>query len=290
MSDIAPRKWIPAQSRAVYERPAVGSRVGWRYAVWQVTEVRVRSEVDYTDADRQTLTRLLPQVREQRRPYTVVLRHERGPVLVDQQFLRTLHDGTATVHISIRAGGSPTWWVMADRYQTCSCHGHPWPCLDYDRDRLVEKAARQFDRDMLGAQPGWCAACGEPITRRQKSLTFPEPSLIVPGAPPPEFHTRRDCWYGAVEYERKLRIPTYPDAARLVSCPGQAFEHEDGSADCSAGAGCTGHHGAPGHPRNAESCGSPPGVLGDARPSRRCGYEYCHGIDRSELTTVEGAK
>lgn len=255
--------------------------MAWRYAVWVVHQIHPRADVDLTDEDRHTMNAYKAEYRERYRPYTIVLRHERGPVLVQPDGIQTLHDGAKTVHLRVRGQLYPGWQIVAERYPVCSCHGDPWPCQDHDRDIVTAETMLKVERDLKGAEPGRCAHCLEVITSRQKSITFPEPSLIVPGAPPPRFHTRQQCWSGAVEYEIGRRLVADPGAERLVSCPGQAFRHEDGTGDCSAGLACTGHHGPPGREPWAEWCGCTVYTAGgseEIRASRRCGSELCRGV------------
>lgn len=254
-----------------YGRPNVGDVIGLAYAAWTVVEARPVEDVDLSDDDRATLAQYKPEYREQCRPYTLVLSHVRGPVLLKT---RRLHDGSRVVHVGVPAGSrSFGVHVLPDRYPVCSCHGDPWPCREYDRDREAERQTQRLDRALATAMPGVCAHCLAPISSRQKSLSFPEPSLLVPGAPGPTFHAgRSECWHGAAEYETRHRLRIYPDAARLASCTGVGFVHRgSGELDCSAGLSCTGHHG----PRGATYfCYTATTSVNGAfpRPSRSCGY------------------
>lgn len=241
--DLDPYSWKPAGGVDQNGRPEPGDLVGVLYAAWRVLEVNPVADVDLDDDERDRLTLYLPEYQDEHRPYHLVLRHEVGPIL---EKLKRLHDGSKVGHIRVFPMSlSSHLRVLPDRYMTCSCHGHPWPCQDVDRDRHSAKAAARLDRLLLTATPGMCASCLEPITQRQKSLTFPEPYLLVPGAPGPTFHAERAaCWWDAREYEVNHRLRALPGVARVASCPGHAFAHVNGGElDCSEGAMCTGHHG-----------------------------------------------
>jgi len=273
MSLDDPNRWRPMMAAPPEgDRPAVGDTIGVAYAAWTVVEARPVEDVDLDDEDRRWLALYKPEYREQHRPYTLVLRHDRGPILVTGT--RKLHDGSRVIHLRVAGTASFGVHVLPPRYPVCSCHGDPWPCRDYQQDREAANQAVRLERILATAMPGVCAHCLEPITARQKTLSFPEPSLLVPGAPGPTFHPGRvGCWFGASEYETRHRLPAHPDATRLASCTGTGFVHRaSGERDCSAGSDCTGHHG----PRGAAYyCYTAYSVNGGPapRPSRRCMYD-----------------
>lgn len=226
---VDPDAWT--STRCVGEKlwrrpPRAGEIIGFRYSAWRVVDVHVRQDIDLTDAEAARMSHRGP------RPFDLELEHLAGPRLdgVDRLLVR---------------GEGQAWPWLYERFQVCSCHGHPWPCLDYDRDVMARTLAKKARRELAGAAPGVCAGCREKLTDRQATLTFPESSLIVPGAPGPTFHARRnDCWYAAYEYETHLRIPAHPTVDRIASCPGAGFTHHVGLRfECTAGPGCTGLHG-----------------------------------------------
>jgi hypothetical protein len=243
--------------------PRTGEVIGYRYSAWRVTGVRVMADVDLVDVELDRMSRGGP------RPYDLELTHLAGPRLDGRDRIVVQGDGIA-------------WPWLGERFQTCSCHGHPWPCQDYDRDVLALTLGAKARRELAGATPGVCAACREEVTGRQQRLVFPEPSLIVPGAPGPTFHARRSqCWWGAHEYETKLRLASYPEADRLASCPGAGFVHEVGLRfECTAGPACTGLHGP--LPKDRSNCATRTytdlvGAPGYKRPISDCGYRPSWG-------------
>lgn len=292
-----PDQWAPSRTnrRDPYgcTHPEAGDLVAWRYAAWLVHEIRPYLDVDLTDGQRAKLdasvARLSGEKRTlayaKKRPFHIVLRHHGGPLIIkpgEAPGFKRLHDGTREVSFTSWPGQNE-WHRLPDPYQTCSCHGHPWPCQEVDRMVLTQHQLRKMDRLMATAEPGVCAHCLEPITTRQKTVTFPEESRFVPGAPGPTFHAGRAvCWGAAEEYERTGRLTDSPHIARLASCPGIRFIHEqlsmptDQRIECTAGPSCTGLHGPAGFRQDAPCWHRV--VLADneggyARPSVDCGYQ-----------------
>lgn len=273
-----------------------GDLVAWRYGAWRVIEVRLVEEVDINDEDRQALDEIMkwtkedfkPQAWMRNRPRRVVLRHESGPMILKPgEKAKRLHDGGMTLHFGTRPRGNAVWSVLQEPHQVCSCHGHVWPCQEIDRNTLALHEARKADKLMATAEPGVCASCLEAITTRQKTVTFPEESRLLPGAPGPTFHAgRAACWGDAEKYERDGRLTDNPEVTRLASCPGVRFVHEkhgmpaDQRLECTAGPFCTGLHGPSGY-RSDAPCWHRIDLAGNdgayARPITDCGYKAAHG-------------
>lgn len=282
-----PDRWSPTgRSRDTSDRPTVGEIVAWRYATWRVIEVTPRADVDLSDGDRKEMAAYKPEYRDGARPYVVVVRHERGPVLLDDP--KRLHDGSITVHLGVRAGRHQRWHIVDERYAVCACCNHPHPCQEYAQERIAEAGAQRLERLLDSHAPGVCMACREPITTRQKVIVFPEPSPLVPGAPGPTFHANRaGCWWKARAYELDKRLPVFPNAVRLASCPGLLFGHEgDGREECTAERMCTGLHGPKAH--RGMRCFTRTYMFGAdggyPRPLSDCGYRQhggCLGADFS---------
>jgi hypothetical protein len=262
---LDPDKWRPDFDNSNRKIAGEGDLVGWRYGAWRVIEVRLKDDGNIA----------------------VVLRHESGPLILrNGEPSQRLHDGSITIHLGVKPPGY-IQTAMREPYKTCSCHGHIWPCQDIDRNTLALHEARKFDKLMATTEPGVCAHCLEVITTRQKTVTFPEGSRLVPGAPGPTFHAgRSDCWGAAERYEREGRLVDDPDTARIASCPGVRFIHEqhgipaERRLECTAGPFCTGLHGPSGY-RNDPPCWSQIHLASDdgayARPGTDCGYRGAHG-------------
>lgn len=287
------RRWLPQPHRRHLGAPPLGALLGWRYAIWRVVDVQV--------ADANEHHQLSSHRPRSRLPYLVVLRHERGPVLPD-------HDGGGLVHEWVPAGECREWPLVGERYAVRSCHRHPWPCVDHERDETASGGAALAERLLAGARAGVCASCLQPVGGRQLAVTFPEPSLAVPGAPGPTYHLRGRCWPDAARYDQ-ARIVADTSARRLVTCGGTMFHHvATRRGECTAGPACTGRHGPPRTkprhtrcvtavylpaPAGGPVCGSAlakgeqPGLAGavQVRPLTNCGYQSpannrvlrCHG-------------
>lgn len=309
-----PNRWEPGPDNRRDDgfrscaRPAAGDLIAWRYAAWRVHQIRPYQTVDLTAEQLKKLDKLVetvdPERREQARaqawPFHIILRHERGPLIIEpgwEKAFKRLRDGSNTHEISFTSWPTKWTWVrLPEPYKVCSCHGHPWPCQDIDRQAVADVQMKQFKKLELSHTAGVCAYCREPISTRQKTVTFPEPSRLLPGAPGPTFHAGRvNCWAAAEEYERRYRLADDPNIVRIASCPGIMFIHEARSCppekrvECTAGTGCTGLHGPAGHQREAP-CWHRVHLVdnegGYARPSFDCGYRQpgvreCVGADMS---------
>ncbi len=304
-----PNRWDPSldnrRERGGEARVQVGDLWAWRYSAWRVHKIIVYRDVDLTDEQRAKYEKLVAATRkdgnERQRcwPYHLIVRHERGPIvyLPGEKPWKRLRDGSNTIELSFTVWPSVySLTRLIEPYKVCSCHGHPWPCQEMDRQALADYRMAEFRKLEASHAAGMCASCREPISTAQKVLTFPEPSRMLPGAPGPSYHAGRSgCWAAAEEYERSGRLADNPDIVRLASCPGIRFIHEardvpaDRRVECTAGPLCTGHHGPPGlhhdkpcwlHVELAANEGA------YARPSFDCGYRQpgvreCVGADLS---------
>src|SRR5205085_8291397 len=103
--------------------------------------------------------------------------------------------------IRVPAGTFTSWHVYQDgRWPQCSCCGEPMPCRAELEDRQVTQSLDRIAR-LEAIPPGACWACAEPITRRQKVVTYPGENLDLPGGQQPYFHTRGQCRPSAERYE-----------------------------------------------------------------------------------------
>lgn len=229
-------------------RPEPGELLVWQWAVWRVVDVKERGD------DRLAL----------------YLRREAGP-------RHPWERREGVVHVAMLERGP---FQIVEVYPVCSCHGHPWPCKQMVMDRQIEAEARALEVRLGRAVPGVCAACGEPVSSRQRHVVFPGENLLVPGGPPATFHLRDACRRRAEGYEEK-RLTADPTVTRLCTCPGVAFEHRGvdgekrGPLDCSAGPACTGHHFG-----RAHWCGTSLSLVDGEwpRPLHRCDQSHCNGL------------
>jgi hypothetical protein len=223
------RDWTPLGTRRHYDRPKAGQLIAQAHTVWRVTNVQ---DVALDDADRDRwLKRGMPDPETwKQRPYEVKLEWIGG---AEPPWIKESTRGA----IRVSAEAFTTWDVYASgRWPQCSCCGEPMPCHAELEDRQVTTGLDKIEK--LEAIPyGACWACSEPITTRQKSVTYPGDNIDLPGGQQPHFHTRRQCRGSAELYERKW-IAADPRRERVLTwpkCGGILIVHADGSSDCVSG-------------------------------------------------------
>jgi len=145
-----------------------------------------------------------------------------------------VRDRDHDVHLQARSFAS--WDVYPnEHYPVCNECGEPLPCRAEMARRETEAAAK---RAASYAIEGVCPACDEPVSGRQKAVTFAL-NLRIPLGPPVTYHAgRRECRYHASKYELEV-IEADPNHVRLVTCPGKVMEHADGP-ECSEWDDCRG--------------------------------------------------
>lgn len=131
------------------------------------------------------------------------------------------------------------WDVLPEHYSVCHrCLELP-PCRHVHNETVMRNASAKMARDMA-ILPGSCHACKEPITRRQKSFTFPGANLIRPdlGEHSAIFHTRSKCSGPLTAYDKRWAAAE-EGRARLLYCDGRQTRHYDESTECT-NPDCTG--------------------------------------------------
>jgi hypothetical protein len=220
------------------QRPDVGALVAREHAVWRVTAV---TDTTPTDADRDVWMDAGMPDPWRGRPYRVDLAWVAGArpaVAGDGEF-------AAWVNVPAEAYPRRRWEVypVSGRWPRCSCCGEPMPCRAELEDREVSRSLKTVEK-LARRLPGNCWGCEEPISRRQKSVTYAGDNLDLPGGPEVRFHTRAACYHAAARYElrwiavdpRRERVLTWP------KCGGILVVHGDGSSECMSGPGLVGDH------------------------------------------------
>jgi hypothetical protein len=226
------RDWYPSLTQSRYDRPEAGQVIAYRHAVWKVTQVK---DVPLGDDDKELwLKRGMPDLETWRgRPYKVSVGWLGGakPSWFDE--VGEIKTGS----VVIAAEAYMTWYVYDDgRWPQCSCCGEPMPCRAALEDEQVNSSLDRVAK-LEAIPPGVCWACSEPITTRQKSVTYPGDNIDLPGGQEPSFHTRQQCRGSAERYERKW-IAADPRRERILTwpkCGGILVVHADGSSDCVSG-------------------------------------------------------
>lgn len=207
----------PLGSRRLFgTRPEVGSLVAHDLQAYRVMSIENILEVDWSEAERNSSHGNVT-------PYRIVLR----PAQDDQ----TWTNSTADLHA--RVSPRMSWDVLPEHYAVCVHCSTLLPCRHTTAQEAGEAALKRMERYET---PGICPACSEPISARQKSITFQENVELLLG-PPVTFHRRRECLWHAERYERKWAAVD-PTRKTTLSCVGKLVNHGDGTYECSTGIEC----------------------------------------------------
>lgn len=204
-------------------RPDVGQVVAFEHAAWTVEHVR---DATPTDEETDQLAIYRQDARPSMAPYHLTLVRLHGEP-------HRWEKRPGRLSLRAAAGGYGFAVYPGGRVPLCSCHQHPWPCLDQLQEQEAAAAAKRMAVE-LARIPGTCPACGEVVTSRQQSITFGGPNVKNPLAEGPTYHLRRKCYSAAAAYE-ELWVNDEPGRARsllTLSCEGSLIVHADGSADC----------------------------------------------------------
>lgn len=246
-SEVSARsgRWHPVCTQTKYDRrPAAGDIVPMDHAVWRITEV---VDIPLSDTDRRkydeqaawTKGRLAPAEEWDLRPFRVAAEWVGG---VKPEWVTP---GQKVGSITVRSNQHRFWQVYpGGRWPQCSCCGEPMPCRAAITDVQVGAEMDRFT-EMASRLPGTCWGCGNPVTSRQRSVTYPGDNLDLPGGPTVRFHAAKDCRWKAEKYEARW-LKANPGRARRLTwpdCRGHLFWHADGSSECVGGRpDCEGHH------------------------------------------------
>lgn len=229
----AGRDWYPLHTRRCYTRPDEGQLIARQHAVWKVVKVE---DIELTDGDRDVwLNAGMPDLADWReRPYRITVEWVGGvkPDWAERQDGSRRHGG-----IDIRARSWKTWLVYPDgRWPRCSCCGEPMPCRAELEDEQVSAGLNRIAK-LEAIPPGACWACSEPVSTRQKSVSYPGENIDLPGGQTPQFHLRGKCRPSAHMYEERW-VAADPRRERILTwprCDGALIVHADGSSECVAG-------------------------------------------------------
>lgn len=212
--------WAPAltESRCYDRRPPVGAVIGFRHKPYRVLSIDEVHPANWTDDERESWhAERMPD------PWS------RAPFRVLVQSL------PAGRPMGMRVGPSHyvTWHLLPEHYAVCVSCGELAPCRELSDQRNAEREMVRFDR-LAGILPGCCWGCTEPITSRQKTITFPGVNVWMPTAPPASFHERLRCRGSAARYEEAWVAAdgTRPRSLLTLTCTGTVVTHHDGSAEC----------------------------------------------------------
>lgn len=202
------------------DRLTPGTLVAWDRRPYRVVEVRERDLSNWPDKYVEAWEKAgrPDPATWYTRPRVVVLKPEDEP-------------GGKPLHL--QGPNTHRWYTLPEHYPLCRlCQELP-PCRHVHTERVMARAQEKLDEDM-SLMAGVCHGCREPVTKRQKTFTFPGANLIRPdlGDGTAIFHTRQAC-YGCLKgYDRRW-AKAEPDRSQFFYCEGRLTQHHDGSSECS---------------------------------------------------------
>jgi hypothetical protein len=229
-------RWLPSGvSRNTQRRPEVGTLVAFAHAACRVMHVRDAEQL--SEEEEAYLDGMNPIVRARHMPFVITLRREHGPKIEGEN---SRQEGG--LRCGVRFYGFDVY--ETDRVPLCSCCSDPWPCRLLIAEDQAKKAAVQMEEE-LKLLPGCCPTCQEPITSRQKTITFPGEYVRNPLAPAdPVFHLRSTCRSDAASYEDQWvkADPSRPRSLLTLTCEGKLITCGDGHAECHGAEDCPSVH------------------------------------------------
>jgi hypothetical protein len=211
----------PSSHRAYTDKLTPGTLVVVERKPYRVLEVREREQANWPENYRETWVKhgMPDPAAWSYRPRVIVLRSEEDPTA------KPIH---------VQGPNNYYWHTLPEHYPICRLCKEIPPCSHVHTERIMEHATEKMDRDMA-LLPGVCHGCREPISKRQKSFTFPGANLIRPdlGDNTAAFHTRNGCWDWLYSYDERWAA-SEPGRARLFHCEGTMTVHHDESSECSS--------------------------------------------------------
>lgn len=197
-----PYRWTPdgADRHILIDKIEPGMILAKDHAVWRVIKVHRKPE-------------------DEQYPWRIILR----PIEITGDDPRDRdHDQAYKVTEGWRC------FTFADlHYPICAKCLEPLPCREQMVARVTEAESETFEQYSAA---GVCPACSEPVTTRQKCITWQE-NLVVPLGPPVTFHMRRQCRYAAIQYEGRWYADD-PTRTRVLSCDGNLTVHYNDAREC----------------------------------------------------------
>jgi hypothetical protein len=216
----------PSRQQASTSKLEPGALVVFQRKAYRVVEVRERAHANWPDAYRDAWVQQgMPDPDTWYcRPRVIVLRSEDDPT-------------TKALNLQVR--NDHYWHTLPEHYPICRLCKEIPPCVHVHNERIMDRATEKMAEDMA-ILPGSCHACKEPITRRQKSFTFPGPNLIRPdlGDGSAVFHTRRQCFhtrrqcFDAIKTYDRRWAQAEESRTQFFYCEGTFTVHHDDSSEC----------------------------------------------------------
>lgn len=220
-----PDEWRPQLpgpvSTAYTDKLEPGTLVVWERKAYRVLEVRERAHANWPDAYRDAWVKQnMPDPDTWRyRPRVLVMRSEEDP---------------SAKQLNLQGPNNARWYTLPEHYPICRLCKEIPPCRHVHTESVMERATERM-AEQMAILPGSCHGCKEPITRRQKSFTFPGTNLIRPdlGDNSAVFHTRGKCCDALKAYDRRW-AEAEEGRTRFFHCPGTFTVHHDETSECTS--------------------------------------------------------
>jgi hypothetical protein len=172
------RNWYARDTESGFKAAKEGDLVAYQYRPWRVISIREDYEHPKYPGSSCTVLQLRP-------------------------IEATVTDGA---NLDIHRGWRSRYSlpeVLTAHYALCVHCGDLMPC----REQMAERASTAVMKAMeMYETPGICPACGDPVTHRMQSETFP--NVVVPLGAPVTFHMgRRGCARSAEKYRERCNQP-----------------------------------------------------------------------------------
>lgn len=110
------------------------------------------------------------------------------------------------------------WLRMPEHYPICAVCNDLMPCKHTVIDVIAEHSSDLMEKF---STPGVCPSCREPVTARQRSITY---DRNMHGIGDVTFHLRKKCIHSAYDYDRAVHAD---DGHYRLTCPGTAHKGLD---------------------------------------------------------------
>lgn len=194
-------RWRAHHTTGLYgKRPTPGQIIALDFTAWRVKEIRDVLPLDTENP--QYIIEAVPLDRT----------GEEGEVHI--------------LTVTEPAGRKRSWDLLPEHYVVCGKCGDLPPCREVWADKQAQYAAERLDRY---DNPGFCPACQEPISLRQKTFDFP--NIVSPLGGTVTFHRRDRCFSSACRYEEQL-VAAGVLKHTTLTCKGNLIKHRDGTREC----------------------------------------------------------
>ncbi|MFH9426037.1 hypothetical protein [Streptomyces sp. NPDC017529] len=124
---------------------------------------------------------------------------------------------------SLTAPADHRWDLLPEHYALCVACGELPPCSHEIQQDLIQRQMRHAE-EIMSIPAGHCLGCGEAITARMKTVSFPGPNLWRPDLPDGSavFHHRKECSGDVQRYREQWQARGHVEAQLTLPGSGEA--------------------------------------------------------------------